>query len=534
MSLELFIKRAALKFGDKYDYSKINYKNMVSKVTIVCPKHGEFLQTPRDHINGNGCHYCSGHKVDFIERAKSIHGNRFDYSLTKYKNNKTKVTIICKTHGKFDQFPNSHLKGNGCPKCHLDSTRKTTDEFINQAIEIHGNKYDYSKSIYLGALHKVTIICPKHGEFSQIASDHINGKKGCLKCHIENKTKNKNDFIKESKIIHDNKYDYSLTDYVSNMNKVKITCPEHGIFTQRPYQHTVKKHGCPQCPTIISKPHQEIIDYIKSIYDDNDIIINDRKTIQNIELDIYIPSIKLAIEYNGTFWHSYNRKESQQERNKHAYKTNLCDNKGINLFQIWEYDWLFKNDLIKSMISGKLSLNNRIYARKCTVANIDTKAYRNFLQENHLQGYTNCHIKYGLYHDKELVCVIGFSKHKSYEWELSRFASKRFTNVIGGAGKLLNEFIKNCDPKSIFSYASRDHSNGNMYKSLGFITTGVTKPGYFYTKNLKVFSRQQFQKHKLPVKLNKFNKNISESDNMFNNGYRRIWNSGNLKYIKII
>lgn len=469
----------------------------------------------------------------FLNRARSKFGNKFDYSLVEYKNTKTKIKIICPIHGVFEQFPQMHLKGKGCPKCHLDTIRKTTKQFIDKAIKVHGNKYDYSKTKYTGAFNKVIIICPTHGEFRQIASDHTNNGKGCPRCYYDNKPKGLKEFIEESKMIHNNKYNYSLIDdYTTNMDKIPIICPIHGKFEQRPYQHTIKKHGCPLCPTVISKPHQEIIDYIKSIYN-GDLIINDRQTIPGVELDIYIPDRNLAIEYHGLFWHSHNTKEKTHDKNRHMRKADMCFSNGINLFQIWEHEWTFKRNIIKSMISGKLGLNKRIFARKCKIVDVDPKMFRSFLDDNHLQGIISNPIRYGLMYNNELICVMGFMSHKVYQWELGRFASKKFTNVIGGASKLLNCFIKTYNPNSILSYANRNHSDGRMYKKLGFNLETTTNPGYHYTKKTKIFSRQQFQKHKLKDRLDLYDPSLSESDNMFNNEYRRFWNAGNYKFVYI-
>lgn len=469
---------------------------------------------------------------DFIKRAKAKHHNKFDYSITKYINNKTKISIICPMHGEYQQYPQVHLNGKGCPKCHLNTLRKTTEQFIKEASEIHDNKYDYSLTEYTGAFNKVIIICPVHGKFYQIANDHTNHRKGCLKCYLDNNNKNLEQFIKEANNIHHGKYDYSKVDYKTNMDKISITCPEHGIFFQRPYCHIIKKQGCPNCPVLISKPQQEIINYIKTIYN-GEILINYKSIINPLEIDIYIPKHKLAIEYNGLFWHSYDVVETSKEKRRHLEKCEQCENNNINLFQIWEHHWFQKQNLIKSMINNKLQINHKVHARKCSLTKINFKQYEKFLNDNHLQGSAPNEIRYALMYGNEIISIMGFTRHKKFEWELGRFATLQNYNVVGGASKLFKSFIKEYDPKSIMSYANRDHSNGKMYKNLNFNCIGVTDPGYFYVKDSIVYSRQQFQKHKLKDKLEIFDSNLTESQNMFNNGYRRLWNSGNLKYVWI-
>jgi len=188
---EQFIKKAILIHGDKYDYSLVDYKHSQSKVIIICLIHGEFEQSPSSHLSGKGCPKCKVYEQrssteEFIQKAILIHGDRYDYSLVDYKNNKTKVIIICPVHGEFLQIPNNHLKGYGCQKCKDDGQRSSTEEFIKKAILIHGEgKYDYSKVYYKQSQTKVIIICPIHGEFQQEPSEHLRNK-GCPICSIIN------------------------------------------------------------------------------------------------------------------------------------------------------------------------------------------------------------------------------------------------------------------------------------------------------------------------------------------------------------
>lgn len=187
-----FIWKAIQKHGYKYDYRKVNYINNSTKVCIICHEHGEFYQRPCDHLNGCGCSKCAGiNKLsteEFTERAKEIHGDKYDYSKVIYKGNKIKVCIICPEHGEFWQRPNDHLSGYSCPMCngtHLYST----EEFIEKAKEVHGDRYDYSKVEYKGSFEKVCIICPKHGEFWQRPNNHLSNKTNCPSCNSNKKSK---------------------------------------------------------------------------------------------------------------------------------------------------------------------------------------------------------------------------------------------------------------------------------------------------------------------------------------------------------
>lgn len=198
-----FIERARKIHGDKYDYSKTEYINNSTKVKIICPIHGEFEQSPTSHIDrGSGCLICGGKKKlntdDFISKARNIHGNKYDYSKVEYINNRIKVEIICPKHGEFEQSPSHHLDGQDCRKCMKYKLRSkfqlTKEQFIEKAEEIHGNLYDYSQVEYVNAHNKVIIICSKHGKFIQEPNSHIHGN-GCPKCACSGRSAMADDWL---------------------------------------------------------------------------------------------------------------------------------------------------------------------------------------------------------------------------------------------------------------------------------------------------------------------------------------------------
>ena len=190
LTTEDFIKKAKQVYGDEYDYSKVNYVNCDTKVTVICKKHGEFKTRPDHFYDGHGCpkcgYECAGDKQrktieEFVEKAKKVHKNKYDYSKVEYKTAKTKVCIICPEHGEFWQTPDLHIRGASCPNCSHQSYKYTTEEFIKMAKQVHGDKYDYSKTEYFNRLTPVCIICPEHGEFWQKAYSHLLGN-GCHSC----------------------------------------------------------------------------------------------------------------------------------------------------------------------------------------------------------------------------------------------------------------------------------------------------------------------------------------------------------------
>lgn len=266
-------------------------------------------------------------------------------------------------------------------------------------------------------------------------------------------------------------------------------------------------------------------------------ILNARDIISK-EIDIYLPDFKLGIEYNGLMYHSQGISEHSIfntpnfDKNYHLSKTLECKNKGIKLFHIFEGENI---DLWLSMIHNKLGLNKRIFARKCEIAILKSSQTINFLNENHIQGFVNSSINLALVYNNQLVSLMTFSKPRftrNYDYELVRFCSLKNYNVVGGASKLFKFFLRNYNPKKIVSYANRRFSDGNLYENLGFIQIGISQPNYFYFKDgsLELYSRNKFQKHKLSKLLNYYNENENEQTNMFLNGYRRIFDCGNLVY----
>jgi hypothetical protein len=180
-----FIKKSNIKHNNKYDYSLVDYKNMNTIVKIICPIHGEFEQQCNSHQRGSGCPYCSNNKKsnndEFIKKSNIKHINKYDYSLVDYKNNRTKVKLICKEHGVFEQIPENHLNGHGCPKC-SGFIKNDNNMVVKKCIKKHGDKYDYSLVEYTKAHNKIKIICPIHGIFERVARDHYLYGMGCHIC----------------------------------------------------------------------------------------------------------------------------------------------------------------------------------------------------------------------------------------------------------------------------------------------------------------------------------------------------------------
>jgi len=240
LTREIFIERAKKLHGNKYDYSKVEYVNNHTKVCIICPIHGEFWQTPMKHLIGRGCYECSlikraksrtSNKEEFIKKARKIHGMKYDYSKVEYVNNRTKVCIICPIHGEFWQTPNMHLNGYGCRKCQYNYIgelfRKKTDKFIEEAKEIHGDKYDYSKVKYKNDKTKVCIICPKHGEFWQTPRMHLQGQ-GCPTCNESQLEILVRNILSKEKILFEEQKKFNWLKFKKSM-RLDFYLPEYNV-----------------------------------------------------------------------------------------------------------------------------------------------------------------------------------------------------------------------------------------------------------------------------------------------------------------
>lgn len=555
---EELLERIKSIYGDKYDYDFSTYTKMIDPMRIICPIHGEFWQSLHQHINKKqGCPKCglqirANKRKDttesFIEKAKHVHGDRYDYSKVNYVDSHTKVCIICPEHGEFWQQPNCHLNGRGCKKCSIktDVIRKSRKklnklDFESYYKEKFGNKFEYDLSNYKNTNSIIRIRCNKHGWFTQCANTHMKSKTGCPKCSYEKDVARKysttTDFIRKATEIHGNKYDYSRTQYIDSETKVCITCPEHGNFWQSPANH-LTGCGCRKCGELFystSKQESELYEFIKDCVTCN-VIRNDKSILNGKELDIYIPDKKIAFEYDGLYWHSELKKP---DVNYHIDKTEKCTEQGIRLIHIFEDEWAEKKDICKSRIKTILGcVETKIYARKCTISEISSKEKTEFLNRNHIQGDSKSAVNIGLYHNNKLVSVMTFSKprrnlgnknRKDGQYELARFCNSLNTTVVGGASKLLDYFIKKYSPKEIISYADRRWSDGGLYDKLGFSLDHMSKPSYFYIIGDKRKNRFEYRKDILVSKYG-CGKDTTEHEFCKSNGWYRIYDCGTLVY----
>lgn len=344
------IARSIAKHGDRYDYSKVDYINAQTKIIIICPDHGEFQQYSDWHMRGTGCKACAGWidgNSGFIEKAKKIHGDLYQYSNIEYGNIKTKVQIGCQTHGFFWQVAEFHLQGMGCPRC--IGRGMTYQEFKDDANRVHPNRYRYNEESFVNATTPVTITCQEHGDFKQTPRNHLRGF-NCPVCAdnfgTAKRTKTTSTFVEEAKKVHGETYDYSEVVYTGSHRKIVIKCSSHGAFEQTPASH-LGGRGCNTCSHRISKGEQAWLDSLEIPGRQIHLKINGATR----HVDGFASDTNTVYLYHGDYYHGNPIRFKSSAINPTVKKTygelyqatlNLEEEikvAGYNLVTMWEAEW---------------------------------------------------------------------------------------------------------------------------------------------------------------------------------------------------
>jgi len=325
-------------------------------------------------------------------------------------------------------------------------------------------------------------------------------------------------------------------DIIYNCN----ICNKESIHEYNSFNYRVRNNidVCKHCVP----PYQSMIEIeLENFLNKNNFEFtkHNRKIISPKEIDFYIIDKKIGIELNGLYYHS----EMYLENDYHQKKWMMCNDLGIQLIQIWEDEWKFKNGLITEFLKRKIENDYQtIYARKCIVKEINSIVYKEFVEKYHIQGYASAKYKYGLFFNNELIQVMSFSNNRKFmglknnidEYEIIRLCTITKYKIIGGSNKILSYFEKTIKPKKIITYSDNRYFNGNTYENLGFQYIGITKPNYYYIKpnEIKRYHRFNFRKDKL-IQMG-FDSFLSESKIMSNIGYLKLFDAGNKKYEKIL
>jgi len=371
LSQEEVLRRFKYKYGDKYDYSKVQYKTYSTEVKIICPvdNHGEFFVKPKMHMIGSECPKCYKRKSnkklskkEFIERSNIVHNYKYDYSKVNYKNVRTEVIITCNKldnnlvpHGEFLQLPQNHLRNFGCPKCFLENNTLTQDEAISKLRKKFPN-YDYSLVKYINNSSKIKIICPEHGEFETTYGNFINSR-GCNKCSGFYKRDLEKLFIKlNNKYLNKYNYDEVSKTYSGLTSKIKIICPEHGEFETTMDNH-LKGRECQLCYPKDSRGEKRIIRFLKAnnINYNREYRFKDCCNIKPLPFDFYLPDKNILIEYDGKqhfepveYFGGLEGLKKTQDNDK--IKTEYCLKNNIELVRIKYTDFDKIEEILKKSI----------------------------------------------------------------------------------------------------------------------------------------------------------------------------------------
>ena len=334
-------------------------------------------------------------------------------------------------------------------------------------------------------------------------------------------------FLKKDSIIRNDDY---YIDYLGNSISL-FNCDNDMLhifsISTHNYHSRIKNNIklCTVCNPIgdqKSIKEKDLLEFIENNYD-GEVISGYR---DRLEIDIYLPELKIGFEFNGLFHHS----NKYRDNNYHLDKTNHFKDRDIRVIHVWEDDWTFKKDIVKSQILNLLNKNTeKIFARKCYTKEVSVKETRKFLDSNHIQGFVSSTIKIGLYHQDELISIMTFDSFEGRKkmeeggYNLSRFCNKINTNVVGGASKLLNHFIKNYNVIRIVSYADKDWSVGSLYYTLGFENVGGNGPDYKYIVNKKRVHKSRYKKSKLKTTL-------TAAKQMEKDGILKVYDCGKIKF----
>lgn len=547
LTIEEFIKKSQKKYGEQFDYSKVVYKNSHTKIHLICTKkdengniHGDFWISPLNHMQGNGgCHVCKSKRIselkcktneEFINQALKVHNKKYSYDKSVYINNWTKTTVTCPEHGDFLVTPNQHLRGVGCAKCY-GNYQSNTEEFIEKAKKVHNNDYSYDKVNYINNKTKVIIKCNRCGEeFLQTPHGHLKGL-GCYKCGrmkaAEHLYDTNEEYIAKARKIHGDKYDYSL---LKKERYIQIICPKHGVFMQHRLYH-LDGCGCQKCALAESKSESEIEEFL--IGYNIETKKRDKKTIKPFEIDILLPERKIGIEFDGLHWHS---EKYRGDKLYHIKKTNMCNDNGIKLIHIFEDEWYYKKEIVKSILRKILNVGvDKLFASKCEVSKISKKEANIFLDINHIDGKCNSNENYGLYYNSELVSVMSFkrkllskSNRTDDTWEICRSCDKLNLEVIGSYRKIINYFVTVNKPKKIIAYNDIRWGHNGCYEEIGFSYVCDTKPDFSYVIGDRRIKKYNFKKKKLADSNGQSSKTLKAI--LKEKKIYRIYDCGKMKY----
>ena len=519
------------------------------RVWWVCDKGHEWEAVIAERSRGSGCPYCSGRKVylgfnDLVTKKPDL-ALQWHYSKNSDKTPEMftegshfKAWWVCDKGHEWQAKINDRNNGTGCKICYENKFKdsQTTLIYTHPILAQEWSKKNNLNpdEISYGSNQKIWWVCDKGHEWQARVSDRAKGG-NCPKCHKEKFYVNENSLY--------DTHPYLIEQWHPTLNgecspkmvskgstfKAWWVCDKGHEWQAEIRDRTGKKSGCPYCASrrYVSKAEKEIANIL--INSGVEIITSDKNILKGKEIDIFIPSKMIAIEFNGIYWHT---ESNGKDKYYHYNKYIECKNNNIQLIQIWEDDWSRKKDLVISMIKYKLGLKDveKIYARATIVHVVTKKEAKIFLNKNHIQGFSSSTNYIALKHDNNIVALMSFKKYANNIFYLTRYATS--LQVVGGFSKLLKYFIKNFEYSEIVTFSDNMISNGNLYKNNGFDYDKELPPDYMYVvKGLR--------EHKFNYRLSRFKKDsnllwvdgLSESKLALLNKINKCWDAGKIRWV---
>ena len=547
--------------------------------------HPNYKQLVKNHITSDGkplysCPICAKESKVFKEYPSWViedlvyEEDRKSVLERKCTSNKILLFVCTKCGSFYEQSLYNHSIGKRlcfscvrkyCGKSYKETMSKKRKPYPQWFIDELVNEEDKQRALVgdISGTEKLVFRClenEKHRNYIQEVKNHIcistgTPRCGCPECRYIKSAKRKKEFCNKVRKdfpldMYSDVYkesDRSLLENkrISYNKKIEFLCPICGNVYEQIIKDHIRGKRCSYCSGKVSKEEINVRNIIDKFYK-GEVIYNNRSILRNIELDIYIPDKKIAIEYNGSYWHrTLPGGEGSKTKNYHNYKYLSCLKKGIHLINIYDVDFLFRKEKVESFLKDLFIQRNKIYARNCDIKQIDYHTANSMYEEYHLLGKTtNITVSYGLFYNNQLISCMSFQKgryknNKKSVWCLTRFVTKSEIFIIGGASKLLRKFEKDFSPSILVSYSDNDYFIGSVYSRLGFECLGDTKaPRYYWFLDGKEIKREQCQLRHLSkqypdlYKKSKYIDGNKEDYIMLNLGAYKIYRSGNTKWIK--
>lgn len=522
--------------GEIYEYPNAPAE-IGSKVrlSITCKIHGVFYQIMDRHLQGDGCPACGNLSKratysEYLKKFEKVHRDKYIYpnnDPTWRPGTHTKLLIICRIHGEFLQSFNSHLSGSGCPNCFNENQTKTYSDWLHDFTRVHDDRYKYPSTIsgQINAKTKIIITCKVHGGFQQSLDKHSQGKH-CPKCACETNglalTKNHENWLKDFKAIHGDRYEYPKEGIVGKGTKITIVCKEHGEFTQTPASH-LRGCGCPTCFYRISKANLEIAEFIETlgIAVEKEVRIDGGKKYLFVDLK----AGNLGIEHDGLYWHS--SKFVQGEGDLPARRESMAKAE-LAMFAIFADEWLFKRGVVQHLLRERLS-SSSVHIQATRLGETLSTEDRDLLAATHLGESCDGEVVRAIGFGGLRLAIAVFNRKTTCTAVLACYAENKRTQ--DGLRKCVTEYVKtHRDITRIEAFTDNRFNNDAIYTAVGFKKLYTTAPDYMYVVKSKRVHKSNFQKSKLAKMFPGEDMSLSEKEITEKHNIYRIYDCGKTKW----